>query len=870
MASDGLSCIHHRVAAETSVARMLFRIEPARKYNSSSRQDSQGDKLETRLREAEDEERLYQEGLKNSLNTPVYYGQTVILRHVFSGHFITLSPSKLARQVGSVAVGLYPSDSEFSSLKVLPSSRVKKLGDIVSYSDSIVIASAKEDHYFLHVSEYLGYHGRGLELNGSETRTEWKPKLYSSDSREASFFSKQSVVSPGSCLLIFNRHIGGYLASSPRELGQLQVKKKVKTTGGGAAQYLRPEPMNCLHLQPVSDLQHQVCVEIRSTPSFFALWEVQRVQLFDPSAILYYRPGGVSGGSKEATEARAAVRLKNVASQQFLATDPSDDDKLILTPSGHTEECIFYFESKLGATDASVVSTEDLLRLRNYKKRCVFPAKKSIESRSQAKRWEVQREFKGNSQWLSATENEADYEFRLSDKVDSNSSTFDLVSRPRDITLAAHQLSLLFSSLAHFHEYMQDWGLEPPPKSNEQKNGVLKFNYDQAFESEKELEIEVQEVTKALEMLYQYLSAEVSLRGDLAKYSELRSVKHSLLESETIDNDTKKKLLVEQNIIDILYFLAELIVFKTIDLLRVLKLEHVDVGEGSKTKEDRDTFRGKAGQKPGQNRNDPNQSLLSMHLLSKVKKEKVEPFENLPQTIAEKKLLKPLLLVFKIMHLAVWDNEDCSNYLALRFGFFQRIIDFYPNEAMDVMREVAKNITNQDETYLRFYEPWIEMLEDISAKQGNIKKQIFLLDTLSGLILDESTNEPIDVFQTRIFNYLFDKTAGKKNGFLRFALGGSSGAPDEEDNRFQVIFLSSGSGNRGSSTAFKEQNPALANYFSGNTNHAGIQVAVKLISLSRQDTELEDYIYYIAGYIKLLTNLCKGRKEEHIKEVTLA
>lgn len=40
-----------------------------------------------------------------------------------------------------------------------------------------------------------------------------------------------------------------------------------------------------------------------------------------------------------------------------------------------------------------------------------------------------------------------------------------------------------------------------------------------------------------------------------------------------------------------------------------------------------------------------------------------------------------------------------------------------------------------------------------------------------------------------------------------------------------------------------------------------------MILLSNNDIERSDYIYYISAYIKLLTNLCKGRKENYINEV---
>lgn len=143
------------------------------------------------------------------------------MKHIYSGSYITLQPELLARQVGSVRVGLKDVDTDYSSLKILPSSRIKKIGDVVSYSDAVVLANCKEDHYYLHVSEFLGYYDQGLEINGSEMKTEWKPKLFASDQKDSSIFSNQNIVTSGSVLMIFNRHIGGYLSTSPKVLSEI-------------------------------------------------------------------------------------------------------------------------------------------------------------------------------------------------------------------------------------------------------------------------------------------------------------------------------------------------------------------------------------------------------------------------------------------------------------------------------------------------------------------------------------------------------------------------------------------------------------------------------------------------------------------------
>ena len=60
----------------------------------------------------------------------------------------------------------------------------------------------------------------------------------------------------------------------------------------------------------------------------------------------------------------------------------------------------------------------------------------------------------------------------------------------------------------------------------------------------------------------------------------------------------------------------------------------------------------------------------------------------------------------------------------------------------------------------------------------------------------------------------------------------------------------------------------MHNCLASNSIHGGNKTVVNLIPLSQKDFELVDFINYIAAYVKLLTNLCKGRNEQFISEVT--
>jgi Inositol 1,4,5-trisphosphate/ryanodine receptor len=93
--------------------------------------------------------------MANHSGLAVAYGQGVILKHLYSGCYVTLNNSKLAKQIGTIRITLNEEDSVYSNLRFMPSSRIKKIGDLVNYSDSVLINNMQESYYFLHTAEFL-------------------------------------------------------------------------------------------------------------------------------------------------------------------------------------------------------------------------------------------------------------------------------------------------------------------------------------------------------------------------------------------------------------------------------------------------------------------------------------------------------------------------------------------------------------------------------------------------------------------------------------------------------------------------------------------------------------------------------------------
>jgi hypothetical protein len=784
MAGDGLSndklfCIHDKKCYETTVSQFLFRVEPARKIGSREQAGSdatgggfQGDVDQSdKLREAETEEKEYQMRLKHSMGQPIYFGQPVILRHIFSEKYITLHINQLAHQIGAVKIGFSQELSEFSNLKFMPSSRIKKIGDLVSYSDAILIANAKEDHYYLHVAETLSYQEKGLEINASETKTEWKPKLFETDKHDQGFFRKSALICPGEVVSLFNKHISGYLSVSPKDFSSIASERNMLTVKGQAESLLLPIPIPFRYLEGAFMMKHNVCIEMGHAPSFYTMWEIQKVRTLDSDPITYFKENNLN---------ESAVRIKNVATQFYLksVSISKDEDGLELTNHGLQDDCIFYFTSKTALSENDFASSEDAIKIRNHHGRSIFPVR--VRSQGKIEKGHPHKSTKDNLKFFDAGESGQHYEFRISERVDPNPGIFELVRKDPSVVKIGHQLHLIFNNLMNFHSYLQDWGMDENLRKEKNFKSETKgkepsttryFSFVLAFESEKELESEIENLSETIPKIFEYLSQQNLFSSTTGQKSEQSSVRNKINDrNNSLTFSARKNLLIEQKILEILYYIADLIFFKSWESLKCLKsgnnLVPINKREG-------------LGGSPQSDSN-----LLTMKQLKAYDPDKLE---NLPQLIARSKLEGVLEQILKIMHLAVWRNSECSHFLALKYSFFEKIIEFYPRQSLNILKEVGRNITSQEDEYIGFLEPWVKMLEELSEKADNIKKQTFLLNIFSELIEDEATGSVIEVFQSKVYQRLFQRGNRPNMTLIRFSAMPNEGTGDEQDNSIQLI-----------------------------------------------------------------------------------
>ena len=754
---DGLShnrlfCIHKRKTSEVTITKCLFRIEPSKKYfqkkefaawESASSVNHSAREYNEKLRAAQKEKEDYQNLQDQSMGMPVTYGQGIIIRHIFSNTYLTLDVSQIARLIGNVQVNLTPEDNEYTNMKILPLSRLKHVGDYVYYSDEITLCNLREDHYYVHVSEFLNNRDEGLEVNGSELKTEWKPFLYLPHSAQATIYTNPNTVRPGEVVQIHNKAIGGgYLSISRLSLTEVAFRKKIITTGGNAATLLNQIPMEFTYLASTAWMESEV--RVSSEPSFYTMWEVQKVRSFDPDPPYYLYHNNIS---------EAAVRLKNIATQYYLATDPHDSSKLVLTYDGLNGENIFYFTLKTFTDASGILSKGDSVKIRNYKGKFIQPTKHSDSRSIELRTSDIQKQ------------EGVDLEFRFgcSSKSDPSQTTFEITESTKEVLTVANKLSSLFNQLMNFYSYFQDWSTEMLPKNGMK---ICCYNFELGEKHEKELESEVEQLSQNLKSVYEFLvtTAEESDVSDLDQYS----VKKQLAKGVPLTYKKRKELLIEQNILELLVLILKLVEFKTIGTLRAIK------GDKEEDKEDQTERR-----------------LVTYHTLKNYDWDK---FELLPQLIAKSRLEKVVALILKVLILAAWDSPKCSYYLSLHVDFFEDLLEFYPSEIIDLALEISKNIGCEEDTYNRFYLPWVKLLEEISERNNNIKRQTSILSLLAGLSTSGDKKTVYPFMQQRLFQVLYsDKQTIRGLKMLKFHINESGMDRDSVDGHIHVIFVISSS-----------------------------------------------------------------------------
>lgn len=258
---------HKEKGANVLTRSCLFRIENASKISKLSRSDHE---------------------LKQSLGKALTYGERVQLRHVHSMNFISVNNQTMATEAGSLQVIISEESNDKSWFELVPTSSLRKEGEIIRYNDSIsLVLVSKKSRYYLHAdeSQHINIDSR-VEVNASGGVSTWMVRRFMNFDQ---FGDTSSFVRTGDSFRIFHKISAAYLSTKDKEKGKV------------------PE----LILQ-------------KGNLTSNSLWEIQRTVTF-------------VGGTANWEE---AYRIKHVVTGYFVQEQMQG---IVLTPHGYGEGTLFVF-----------------------------------------------------------------------------------------------------------------------------------------------------------------------------------------------------------------------------------------------------------------------------------------------------------------------------------------------------------------------------------------------------------------------------------------------------------------------------------------------------------------------------------------------
>jgi len=297
--------------------------------------------------------------------------------------------------------------------------------------------------------------------------------------------------------------------------------------------------------------------------------------------------------------------------------------------------------------------------------------------------------------------------------TDSTKMYFHMEYLSNEMTETANRLASLFPCLLNFYCFLQNWGILLQ-SSMLQKEDIAIYDYNKAIESERDLDIEAEDLYEALENLESFLK-----------------------EKDSIPFKVKQNLLLEQKIIDIFLLIIELINTKIY---------------GSRATKDYNEEEGKFSNIEGA-RTEEEWDLL----------------EKTPQFLARKYLDKHVKHLYNILLLCTKGNVSISTVILKNSEFLTRQLGYYKKESGALLKEAIMNSAQlgDSDPHGEQIVKWVGLLEMIRESEGNLKLQILYLEMISLACLD-THQRGIHKYQNKVLQEFFSPNSHFLKGLVTF------------------------------------------------------------------------------------------------------
>ena len=336
---------------------------------------------------------------------------------------------------------------------------------------------------------------------------------------------------------------------------------------------------------------HQLYLQTQTKKtSFYSLWEIQSRNPFQGGFATY----------------QASFRLKNVSTGQYLFQDMMNSENLLLTSDGNREECFFSFKPKKIDNSENRLEYEDLIKIQTTK---------GYFLQSNDAKLNIKQIICGPK------------------LADTSKMTFYIHQANKNTSQTANRISSLFPFLMSFYINLQNWGIIVNKE-------YFTYDFQKALETERDLELEVDQLMESFENLKEFLYHEDPI----------------------LSFKDKQNILLEQKITDMLILIAKLIDSKM--------FIHKDL------------------------RHNEDNKIRLFKILNTQPNDEWSMLEKTPQTIARKYLRKPLQIIYEILFLCIKKNTNASKEILKFDAFLSSQLFYFKNDVGELIKEAIRNSTN--------------------------------------------------------------------------------------------------------------------------------------------------------------------------------
>ncbi|CAK93344.1 unnamed protein product (macronuclear) [Paramecium tetraurelia] len=417
---------------------------------------------------------------QNESEKNIIYGQEIQLLHLYSKCFLTLNSQVLAKE--NCCRELRLEQSITSNSNFMLSSNTKSYGEPVLFGDILYLKSS-----VVHLNKW------GLGIQQTSPYSEVHASQIASTLRICNYAENENenVIMNGDIIVFKNRLLGGYLSikrqfSSTKLMQQRQIYKKKD-------QPLEQNSINLSELRKQENLDQMFHITLESELQLNSLWQL--IGLTSQSAQL-------QNNKKEKSRVQKSYLIKNVLTGTFLYLENEQ-----LHASYDRLQQKFEFQIR------NLQKTEQQINLGEFYRIL------RIQENQQLSQFQTYAIQCNNFNEVNITTN--------CQKTQYDQQLFKVARGPYQDAMAANKIQSFYFGIVEFYIFLQDWALDRE----------LKYQYNIAFQNQKQLQDEINQFEKLLQNMNLFLTQENSIQ-------ETKQCQFNLCQYDVLDLLIKLQQLV--------------------------------------------------------------------------------------------------------------------------------------------------------------------------------------------------------------------------------------------------------------------------------------------------------------------------------------